>query len=159
MGRARIAPKYTVGAMCLIARDDGALLLVRLAYRNHWGVPGGLLARGEDPSDAAHREALEEIGVEVALLGEPAVVVEPAPQRIDIVYRARLTDAGATPVPSSPEIAEVAWFAPDQLPELQAELTSALMAMSRASHAPMAPLLHTVEPGRPTAEIERLGYG
>lgn len=142
-----IAPKYTVGSMCLIERDDGALLLVRHVYRRRWGVPGGLLARREDPHVAALREADEEIGVAVELVSEPAVVVEPDPQRIDIVYRARLRDPEAVPVPSSAEIAEVAWFARDALPELQRETTTALMAMARASNAPMAPLMRTAEPG------------
>ena len=50
-----IAPTYTVGAMCFIERDDGALLLVQQTYRKQWGVPGGLLKRGEEPEDAARR--------------------------------------------------------------------------------------------------------
>ncbi|HEX5946544.1 MAG TPA: hypothetical protein VFY82_09715, partial [Acidimicrobiales bacterium] len=34
-----IAPSFTVGAACVIERDDGAILLVRLVYRNGWGLP------------------------------------------------------------------------------------------------------------------------
>ncbi|MGH9275104.1 MAG: NUDIX domain-containing protein, partial [Acidimicrobiales bacterium] len=66
-----IAPGYTVGAMCFIERDDGAMLLVRLSYRQSWGVPGGLLKRGEVPADAARREVREEVGLEIELVGEP----------------------------------------------------------------------------------------
>ena len=36
----RVAPSFRVGAMCFVERDDGALLLVRHAYRSNWGVPG-----------------------------------------------------------------------------------------------------------------------
>ena len=44
-----VSPSYTVGAICVIERPDGAILLVRQAYRKKWGIPGGLLKRGEAP--------------------------------------------------------------------------------------------------------------
>src|SRR5690606_9648623 len=84
-----VSPSFTVGAMCFIERPDGALLLVRHSYRDRWGVPGGLLQRGEDVEEGARREVREEVGLEVELLGEPAVVVDAAPQRVDVVFRAR----------------------------------------------------------------------
>jgi 8-oxo-dGTP pyrophosphatase MutT (NUDIX family) len=130
-----ISPKFTVGAICFIERPDGALLLVRTAYRERWGVPGGLLKRGEESADAARREVLEEVGLAVELIGEPAVVLDARPQRIDIVYRARPArhaDIGSVR-PSSVEIEEVRWFAPDQLPELQFETAGALIALGRAT--------------------------
>jgi len=128
-----IAPSYTVGAICVIERADGSLLLVRLSYRNRWGLPGGLLKRGEDPADGARREVLEESGLEIDLLGEPAVVVDPPAQRIDIVFRARPA-AGVDPAEvatSSPEIVELAWFPADALPDLQFEASGALIALAR----------------------------
>lgn len=130
-----LSPTFTVGAICFIERDGGELLLVRLAYREHWGVPGGLLRRGEDAADGARREVFEEVGLAVELVGEPAVVVDPDPQRVDVVYRARPvrgTDPDAAR-PCSPEIVEVRWFARDQLPELQPESVAALLALERAS--------------------------
>ena len=72
-----LSPSYTVGAMCVIERADGAVLFVRHSYRPRWGVPGGLSRSGEDVADAARREVAEEAGVAVVLLGEPAVVVDP----------------------------------------------------------------------------------
>lgn len=128
-----IAPSYTVGAMCFIERDGGDLLLVRLAYRKHWGVPGGLLQRGEDTADAARREVFEEVGLAIDLIGEPAVVVEPEPQRVDVIYRARpvaRTDPSSAK-PQSPEIVEVGWFARDALPELQHETVTAFLTLER----------------------------
>ncbi len=145
-----IAPKYTVGAMCLIEREDGSLLLVRHVYRRHWGAPGGLLRRGESPDVAARREALEEVGVDVDLLGEPAVVVEAARQRVDVVFRCCLRDPGAVPRPCSVEIGEVGWFPREELPDLQRELTAALVAVARAATAPST----GVEPGAPERVIE-----
>ncbi len=136
-----IAPSFTVGAMAIIEREDGAVLLVRHTYRKRWGVPGGLLKRGEHPEVALRREVVEEVGVEVDLLGEPAVVVDPDPQRVDLVFRGRLRDPAAEPRPSSPEILEARWFLPDDLPELQFETTGALMGLARASRNPQSPPL------------------
>lgn len=130
-----LSPTFTVGAICFIERDGGDILLVRLAYREHWGVPGGLLQRGEDAADGARREVFEEVGLAVELVGEPAVVVDPEPRRVDVVYRARPvtgTDPSAAR-PCSPEIIEVRWFPRDGLPELQHESVGALLALERAS--------------------------
>ena len=116
-----ISPSFTVGAICVIERPDGAVLLVRQAYRHHWGIPGGLLKRGEEPTDAARREVFEEVGIAIELVGEPAVVVDAVPQRIDIVYRARpVTLSELEHVRArSPRSVRLVWFAPDALPELQ----------------------------------------
>jgi 8-oxo-dGTP diphosphatase len=136
-----ISPSYTVGAMCFIERPDGAVLLVRTAYRRRWGVPGGLLQRGEDPADGARREVMEEVGLRIDLIGEPSVVVDPEPQRIDIIYRARLQDPTAEPEVrvGTPEIVEARWFPPDEFPELQFETAGALVALARSAAAPPAP--------------------
>ncbi len=132
-----ISPSFTVGAMCFIERSDGALLLVEHVYRRRWGVPGGLLEKGEDPADAALREVREEVGLDVVLIGEPAVVVDPVPQRVDVVYRARVSP-GCDPAdasPRSPEIASLRWFPARDLPELQHETAGAFVALARAQGA------------------------
>lgn len=139
----RVAPGFTVGAMCIIERSDGAVLLVRHSYRRRWGVPGGLLKRREDPADAARREVLEEVDLAVELAGEPAVVVDAHPRRVDLVYRARPADGADTEAvrPCSPEILEVRWFPADALPELQFETSGALVALARTSSSPGSPAL------------------
>jgi 8-oxo-dGTP diphosphatase len=134
-----ISPSFTVGAMAVVERRDGALLLVQHSYRNRWGVPGGLLERGEDAADAAVREVAEETGLTIELVGEPAVVIDPDPQRVDVVFRARPLDALETDVdPTSPEITAAGWFAPDHLPELQYETAQALVALARSARTPQA---------------------
>lgn len=130
-----LAPTFTVGAMCFIERADGDLLLVRHLYRARWGVPGGLLKRGEEAADGARREVFEEVGLAIELVGEPAVVVDPEPRRVDVIYQARVAP-GADPsvaAPQSPEIVEARWFPRHALPELQHETSGALVALARAS--------------------------
>jgi 8-oxo-dGTP diphosphatase len=133
-----IAPAYTVGSICVIERADGAVLLVRLSYRNSWGLPGGLLKRGETPEAAARREVKEESRLDVEIVGDPAVVVDAEAQRVDVVFRARPApgvDPGQAAA-SSPEIVEVQWFPIDALPDLQHEASGALMALARRRVTP-----------------------
>jgi 8-oxo-dGTP pyrophosphatase MutT (NUDIX family) len=134
----RLAPTFTVGSICVVERGDGALLLLRQSYRNRWGFPGGLLEKGEEPPDAAKRETLEEVGLDIEVTGEPAVVVDPGPRRVDIVFRARPVDATKVDDirPMSPEVVECRWFPADGLPELQHEASGALVALARVSSGP-----------------------
>lgn len=130
-----VSPSFTVGAMCFIERPEGHLLLVRHSYRDRWGVPGGLLQKGEDAHVGARREVREEVGLDVQLVGEPAVVVDAPPQRVDVVFRARPAD-GADPdvlTLGSAEIVEARWFPADGLPELQFETAGALVALARVA--------------------------
>lgn len=133
-----ISPAYTVGAIGVIERADGALLLVRLSYRHSWGLPGGLLKRGETPAQAVRREVREETMLDVDLIGDPAVVVDAEAQRVDVIFKAR-PSAGADPAavrPGSAEILELGWFAPYELPDLQFEASGALVAIVRRSVTP-----------------------
>ena len=136
-----MAPSYTVGAIAVIERDDGALLLVRHSYRRRWGTAGGLLQRGEDPVAGLRREVIEEVGLEIVVDDEPATVVDPEPQRVDLVYAARPAP-GVDPDaarPRSPELLDARWFPAGELPELQHETVTALTALARSrSRSPVA---------------------
>jgi ADP-ribose pyrophosphatase YjhB (NUDIX family) len=130
-----VVPSFSVGGLGVVERGDGRLLLVRHAYRPRWGLPGGFLQRGETPVEGARREILEEVGLEVDLLGEPSVVVAPRWRRVDVVFRARpSSEALADDVrPASVEIQEVGWFRRDALPELQEEAAEAMIALARVA--------------------------
>ena len=120
------APSYSVGAMCVIDRDDGDVLLVRQSYRDGWAAPGGLLRRREEPEVGARREAKEEVGVDVDTLGGPSVIIDVKARRIDVVFRCRIQP----PVPDvfapdSVEIVEARWFSRNALPAMQKETAEA----------------------------------
>jgi 8-oxo-dGTP diphosphatase len=132
------AASFTVGATCMVEREDGSILLVRLVYRDGWGLPGGLIKRGEEIEACARREVAEEVGLAVELTSAPAVVVDSRPQRVDVVFRARpAPDADPDAAHArSVEIREVRWFSPDDLPRLQHETVSALSALASSVLAP-----------------------
>jgi ADP-ribose pyrophosphatase YjhB (NUDIX family) len=108
---ARVAmPSYMLGTVCRI-EHDGNVLLVQPTYRKAWGMPGGLVGRGEDPRDGVRREVREEVGVDVTLVGEPIVVVDSEHRLVDFLFRGELAD-GVDPGDvraASSEIDEVAW--------------------------------------------------
>ncbi len=127
-------PSFHVGAICVVERADGHILLVRQSYRRGgWGFPGGLLRRREEPADAARRELREELGIDVELDGLPVVVIDTAMRRVDVVFNARLAAESDQPESTdhSPEITDVGWFAPDGLPSLLPEATAALIQLGR----------------------------
>jgi 8-oxo-dGTP diphosphatase len=47
--------------------EDGKILLLYRKDEEHWEVPGGKVEENESPTEAAVREAEEEIGVEISL--------------------------------------------------------------------------------------------
>jgi len=130
-----LKPSFTVSAMPVITGEGGEILLVRHSYLRDWGLPGGLLDRGELPAAAAVREAREEVGLAVELVGEPAVVVRPDHQIVRVVFRARplpgadLSVEGPAP---SPEIDERRWFPADGLPTLLPEAIEAIRTLERS---------------------------
>lgn len=130
------APKYTVGAVCLIHNDRGELLLIHQSYGQLWGLPGGLAKPLEHPRAAVKREIREELGVRIELIGEPGVHVDPEGERVDVVFWARLGD-GVTPEmvkPVSPEIASARWYRAEALPALQHEAILSIRALERMGH-------------------------
>jgi len=116
-------------AVCVVVTDDGrgeaALLLTRRAqhlstHSGQFALPGGRIDEGESALDAARREALEEIGLELAaeaFLGRlddyptrsgylitplvawlPAgVALVPNPAEVARIYRVPLADLGRGP--------------------------------------------------------------
>ena len=105
----------------LVTDDDGRLLLIRRAhdpFDGHWDIPGGFCELRELPEAAAVREVREETGLEIetgGLLGmwlddygDTGVVT------LNVYFHARAV--GGTLALEVGEVAEIGWFAADELP-------------------------------------------
>ena len=116
-------------AVAVLIRDDtGRLLLMREARTGRWQTVGGMVDPDESPWDAARREAREETGLTVRLEGIRAALGGPGyrvhyPNGDECSYVSTVFDAVVEPgSPTGPvdehEVAEVAWFRPDEIPAL-----------------------------------------
>ncbi len=56
--------------------NDGAVLLRKHDKYKMWLAPGGHIELDEEPTTAALREAKEETGLDVTLIGSPARIIE-----------------------------------------------------------------------------------
>jgi 8-oxo-dGTP diphosphatase len=107
------------GAAAIILDGSGRLLVIKENYDRHrYGFPGGAVEPGEAPEDAVIREVKEETGVEAHvdyLVGTYHYLNTPLKVS---VFRCHIV-TGTPVLPSTGEIAELGWFAPDALPHPQ----------------------------------------
>jgi ADP-ribose pyrophosphatase YjhB (NUDIX family) len=128
------APSYTVGAVALLCRPDGAILLVDQRHTPGWALPGGLLRRGESPADAVAREVAEEVGITLqpAELPTPYAVVAPDVRRVDVVYRVNVAASTDASREDEAEVRKLGWFALDALPDVSEPTADILRALDLA---------------------------
>jgi ADP-ribose pyrophosphatase YjhB (NUDIX family) len=124
--KARIA-----GCSVVISDLGGQVLLLRHSYGPAvWALPGGGLKRGENPADAAKREVLEEVGIElgrVHAIGKIEEVISGAPHVAHVF--AAVSDRH--PRPDEREVVEARFFPPHSLPEPLGEATRRRLAFWR----------------------------
>lgn len=111
------------GVSAVVFNDGGEILLVRRADNGQWSTPAGAIDPDEQPADAIVREVLEETGVHCVVERVSGVGMVEATypngdrcQYLSIWFRGRAT--GGTARVNDDESTEVAWFAPEGLPEM-----------------------------------------
>ena len=117
--------------------NEGKVLLVHHKKMGMWLPPGGHIEENELPTECAVREAKEETGVDILIVGEekhhkrvmvmmhPKIVqledIEPGHQHIDLVYFARMKDKTQKTRNDDEGVNKVKWFSREELddaPEL-----------------------------------------
>ena len=111
-------PKPCGGALL---QHDGRLLLGRRAiepYRGRWDIPGGFCDLREHPRDAAARELYEETGVRGRATGPLGIWMDDyaGDETTMNVYYVFEPVGPPSPHTASPEVSELAWFGPGELP-------------------------------------------
>ena len=105
-----------VEAICVDER--GRVLLGRRAYdpaAGLWDLPGGFLEEGEEPLTGLRREVLEETALEVEPQRLLGLYLEPYAGRIVLCLTwVAAVSSGAER--AGDDLAELAWFAADELP-------------------------------------------
>lgn len=114
----RQAVRMPLAGVSIIATDgEGRVLLVRHSYGpNVWALPGGGLARGEQPAAAALRELREELGCTLASIERVATIEETISGSPHTAYLFAGRLAGP-PRPDGREVVEARFFAADALPQ------------------------------------------
>jgi len=112
--------------------SEGKVLLVHHKKMGMWLPVGGHIEKDELPTECAVREAKEEAGVDIVVIGKeknyddkvwvmahPKAVqledIEPGHQHIDLVYFARLKDKSQQLKNDDEGIDEVKWFSKEEL--------------------------------------------
>jgi ADP-ribose pyrophosphatase YjhB (NUDIX family) len=112
--------RATASALCVDER--GRILLARRAvepFQGRWDLPGGFLEEAEHPLDALRRELREETSLEVEPLEFVGVWMDRyrhdqgVASTLNLYWTARVVRGAAQ---AADDVAEVAWFAPDELP-------------------------------------------
>ncbi len=106
--------RFSIAANALIFNDKGEILLCHRTDKDKWNFPGGGVEHGETPTEAAIREAKEEIGVDVEIIRPLGVYTKVDDDDIVFAFICRIT-AG---VPTySDEADEIEYFPVDDLPK------------------------------------------
>ena len=114
-----LVPAVTV----VVAREDGAILLIRRTDNGNWALPGGAIEMRESVADAAIRETLEETGITCEVTGLAGIYSDPRHvihytsndeirREFSVAITARLVSGHPTP---SAESSEVRWVHPGEL--------------------------------------------
>ncbi|NJS15573.1 MAG: NUDIX domain-containing protein [Sphingopyxis sp.] len=128
--RWRKAPIAGVGVV--ITNLTGDVLLLKHSYGPAvWSLPGGGLAPGEDPLEAARREVREELGVELARI-EPIGTLEEVLSGSPHTAHLFAAVCDRQPRPDRREVIEARFFPSHSLPEPLGRTTRDRIAVWRA---------------------------
>ena len=128
----------TLVAVAIIVPYADGIVLGRRAIdpgRGAWSFPSGYVDRGEVVEEAACREVLEEVGLEIDIAGLVGVYSTAGEPVILVVFAARVVGGELT---VGPEMSEVGIFSPEALPPITIATVYASMPARATAWAPTA---------------------
>ncbi|WP_428539459.1 NUDIX domain-containing protein [Rhodopila sp.] len=142
-------PKVVVGSVVLA---DGRVLMCRRAIeprKGFWTLPAGYMELGETLEEGAAREALEEAEAVITIEGILGVFSIARIGQVQVIFRARFSDAGPPVFAAGPESLDVRLFAADEIPWDQIAFPSVHWALDAWRKARAGPL------GRPAGNPQQ----
>ncbi len=97
---------------------EGKILLLYRKDEQHWEVPGGKVKEDESPTEAAKREAREEIGAEVEL-EKPFFSGEFHYSGEIFLWHAYMTELKSNPELNEGKFSKMEWFEGSELDEIE----------------------------------------
>jgi 8-oxo-dGTP pyrophosphatase MutT (NUDIX family) len=127
----RFVARPRVRSVRCVLEHEGSVLLVRHTYGDRrWSFPGGLSKRSESSYETARREIREELGIDGVEWRRVGRVQARGASRHDVTCLAG--HVASRVVHAKPaEIAEIAWVAPDRLPDDTLNGTAAIASLAR----------------------------
>ncbi len=119
-----IQPRFTLGGVGVLLDESGRrVLLVEHVFHAKcpWGLPGGWIGRGEEPSRAVEREFREETGLRVRAVRPLWIGLAPEIRgHLDVAFLCELdgTAGEQPPILLSSELLSYRWTSLDDLPRL-----------------------------------------
>lgn len=152
----------TFGVVGAVLEKDGKILLVKEAENfdvGKWSHPAGWIDIGEDPTEAAKREVLEESGYEIELTGllgiyslvrkDAAAYVSDTPHAIKLIFKGKLLND--RPKQLHEDVSETKWFAPEEIEAMDSttlrdvDIKQMVKDYFAGKESPLNILTHTVQ--------------
>ena len=133
-------PKIVVGSVVSV---EGRVLMCRRAIeprKGFWTLPAGYMELGETLEEGAAREALEEAEAVITTEGILGVFSIARIGQVQVIFRARFSDAGPPVFAAGPESLDVRLFAPNEIPWDQIAFPSVHWALNAWREAGGGPL-------------------
>lgn len=130
-------PPWPLPAIGVVIVDNFKILLIKRAFQpsaGKWSIPGGVVELGEKVEEAARREVMEEVGLEIVeleLLGVYDSIIRDINNdvRYHYVIIEYLAKPASTMVKPSIEVADYMWAALEDLGKL--DITPSLRELLR----------------------------